>query len=195
MERFSMRCMRRESARVLRLPLICFVASMLCSAFLGAVLKSKHAASSWLTAGICIPGVFALLCLGTYLIVSDEKRLIRTTVYGKMLTALGNPEQLMQAIDAEARVRCERYSRFTLLNTWLIVMEWEGKQPSPQSGKVCFRPIPRSSIRSVYRLPSDLPERSNVRRLMIECENAAYTVPCYYEQEVDALRDWMKEHE
>lgn len=195
MKRFSLRAMRMEAMPVLRLPLLIFVADMLFASFFGALLAARHAVSSSFPLALGIPGVISLLCLGSYLMLSDEKRLLRTTVFGKCLVAMGDPQAIMKEIDEEALEKCDGYSRFVLLKTWLILLEPEGAGAPPFSKAVHFRPIPRASIQLIIDEPFSASGDSCLKRLTIQCRQGVYSLPCFDQRDLDALRSWIKEQE
>ena len=193
MKGYSLRRMRKEYGGVLRLLLMGFSALMLSSALSGAVLKACHAGEKTIVTAALLSLIAAALCLGAYLIVSDEKRLLRKTAYGRALARLGDAEALMREIDREAGTSCEEYGSFALLHSWLMVYYPDRSPIDPY--RVCCRPIPRKAVRFIGVVRQDGQRGAEERTVRISCEMGQFDFPFRQTRDLDALRRWMEKRE
>lgn len=190
-EGFCIRQMRREYRGALKSCWGTAVLLLLISAFFGAVLMSKHVEkrSVLLFLGIFFVLIAALFAL--YLILSDEKRLIRQTPFGQELLALGEPEKIMSEIDQSARAFYEPHGKFTLLKDWMIVEYpcWWRWEPYRQ----CARPIPRQAIKGIRFLNDENPDDPEERHIQVLTDHDPVDLYLFQEQDAEALKAWMKE--
>ena len=121
MDRFCIRQMRKEYRGVIKACCASAVVLLLAGACLGAVAQARHADSRALILLLGVQLFIVISLLGMYLILSDEKRLIRQTPFGRSLQRLGDPERLIADIDKSARKGLERHGAYTLTQDWLIL--------------------------------------------------------------------------
>jgi len=194
MKDFSVRQMRSEYRGVLRLIVGAFVSVLLAASLMGALLAARHAESAVMLTSGALLLVLCLAALGAYLILSDEKHLIRRTPFGQALTRLGDARSVMREIDQSAMQRCERRGAYALLKDWLIIYRLDGWRMDRR--RVCACPVPRGSIRAILVLPERNPDDPQERRVLVTGDNGVqYSFSCFQQQDVDALRNWMRGEE
>ena len=193
MKGFSLRQMRKEYGGALRLCVGVMVSLWLAGACFGALFSAMHTEFPTALAALGVLLAASLGNLGVYLILSDEKRLIRKTPYGWALATLGDPKEIMEKIDQDALRRCEYHGSFTLLQNWLILQVPFGWRFEPR--RVCALPIPRSSIQSIKVLGERNTGDPEERRLRLISSRDTYEFFSFQQQDVDDLRRWMEEGE
>lgn len=194
MKGFCVRQMRREYRGALRLCVMTTVCVLLLFAFLGVGLHVKQAAEKYRLLLIGLNPAAMLAFFGVYLILTDEKNLLRKTPFGQALRALGEPREVMRRIDESAGKRWEDYGSFTLLDGWLILYYADGWKYERQ--RTCALPISRNNIRGAEILseydPND-PERRAVRLILGDGTSRDFSV--YQQRNLQILREWLGEQE
>ena len=185
--------MRREYGGILRAVLGGFVAFMLSGTAMGAILIVKKADSRSVLTALGILLFVLLFFLALYLIVSDEKRLVRSTPYGQALERLGDPRGCMAAIDQSARERFEEHGSFVLTKDWLIVRYARGWRLDPR--RVCAQPIPRAAVKTIRVSSGDRPRDPQERRVIVAWAGGCQAFSCFQQQDLEALKNWMAERE
>lgn len=187
---YSMRQLRREYAGTLRLLRVLLLSSFGAAVLLCWVVyigKAAHTPADVRTFSL-IPLAAFFVLLGLYLVLSGPGRMLRRTPYGRFLTALGDPRQLMRQIDEEAR-DAEDYPNVALLKSWLILYFLDRPQKGP--GRVCAHPVPVESICAIELWH----EKGGVWMRVLEKDGEAGRVFISGKEECRAVTQWLKAQE
>ncbi len=199
MKTYSVIRMRKERQEELRWIITFAVFCLICAALFGALWKALDGVK----APFLFSGVFLLLFLflmGFYLLASDEKRLLKKTVYGLALTYYGKETKtdepgiavlsVMREIDEEARAMRYECSGFALMENWLVIYV-------PLSPTVFGRdavmslPVRRSSLkRAVWEKRSQRENDGYMITFEISWLKAPWITTVWEQSDIQALRDW-----
>ena len=193
MRNFSIRQMRREIFGAVRIFLWAFTALMIAAGAFGA---AAIAALHWdeskilLLSGVML--CMALGALGFYYVFTDEKRLIRSTIYGRFVRQLGEPKEIMRIIDENAMKSFDSHETFALTPDFLIIyvaMPWKYEK-----NRSCALPLPKEGIEEMILLPAD-PAGKDCKRIGVLCRGAQYTLTGLEDEDIASLRAWIGERE
>ena len=190
MKSFSLRQMRREYRGMLRSCTGTALYWLLIAAIFGAIMAVKHVETRILLFMAGIDTAVVLLLLGAYFVFSDTKWLLKKTPFGRALSSLGAPEEIMAEIDRDAEALCEHHGSFILLRNWLVLILPNGWRLEPY--RMCAYPIRQSEITEIRLLSEDNPDDPEERHLRLTCTEGAEKFYVYQQQDLDALREWME---
>lgn len=190
MKRYSVTRMRKECQTIYRMMLAEAVFSLVFSALCGALWKVLDDGET--KAPLFFTGVFlvlSLFLLGMYFVVSDEKWMIKHTVYGKTLLKLGDAETLIQDIDREAEAMDYECTAFAIMPHWLVLY-----QPSSlrKWGEVQIqsRPIPASSIVRIGWDRETQEENAGFFVHITTADGAVWRTLAWENADIEALQRW-----
>ncbi len=201
MKTYSIMLMRRERIPTLSLIVLCAGICLTFAAYYGALWMVGKEISLILT-GVCF--LLFMFFVGLYFLATDEKRLLRKTLYGRALMqyAMKNGPfaqqkdaekaamALMNAIDREAQSMLYECSGFALMEQWIILY---GKPPvsSIFKGALTAHLVPREAIRRITWKAAGKEENSGFQvRIWVEGNPEPHRILTYEQASIQALRQW-----
>ena len=190
MKSYSIKRMRKECQVIFRVLVGEAVLNLLFSAVFGAlrkVLNNGESRTPLIIAGVFL--VLAVLLGGLYLVVSDPKWMMRHTAYGKELARLGNVEELIKEIDAEAEKMDYECARFALMRHWMVIYQWSNEAVAG-TGAIRSIPVPSRQISRIAWAKDGNDENNGFLVHVYTVSGEEYEIFAWEQADIEALRQW-----
>ncbi len=187
MKSYSISRMRKECQMIYHLLLAEAVIMLTFCAVCGAlwkVLYQAEAKESLIFTGVSL--VLSLFLLGTYFLVSDEKWMLKHTLYGKTLTRLGDARTLMREIDSEAEAMDYECASFALMRHWLVLYQIA----LPQSKRIQSRPIPINHLVRIGWKRETREDNAGFWVRFVTGDGEEWETFVWETADIEALRQW-----
>lgn len=205
MKSYSVERMREERKPVMQTVMAGAVVSLLAAAVSGALWRvwdDRENKSALLVTGVFLS--LFLLWMGLYFLISDEKRMRHTTLYGHTLMRLwfheglsgneayqGGVKPIIAEIDAEAQNMLYECSGFALMRHWLVLYV---HQPSRLSVKGTLASLPvrkRDVLRILWNLADGRENSPLEARIWVAGSETPWLVRVCEQADRLALDQWI----
>lgn len=187
MKSYSISRMRKECQMIYHLLLAEAVIMLIFCAVCGALWKVLYQTET--KEPLIFTGVFlvlSLFLLGAYFLFSDEKWMLKHTLYGKTLTRLGDAPTLMREIDSEAKEMDYECASFALMRHWLVLYQ----SAMPQSRKIQSRPIPINHLVRIGWRKETREDNAGFWVQIVTGDGQKWEVFVWENADIEALRQW-----
>lgn len=187
MKSYSISRMRKECQIIYNLLLAEAVMLLVFCAVCGALWKVVYQAES--KGALIVTGIFLVLplfLLGAYFLFSDEKWMLKHTLYGKTLTRLGDAPTLMREIDSEAKEMDYECASFALMRHWLVLYQ----SALPQNRKIQSRPIPINHLVRIAWRRETKEDNAGFWVRFVTSDGQEWETFVWEDADIEALRKW-----